>query len=538
MATGRKKTSEVSGIQIRDDNNIARPKVDKRMIGRETQFLLALENNSDIITVFDRHGKISYQSTAIGRILGIDPHSRIGTNVFDSEIVHPDDLTSIRHFVNRLIASKYGQELKGEFRLRHADGSFRDIEAIGINMLDDPALHAVVLSSRDVTDRKTALAALAESEAKYAITFNNAPIGIAHCEPEDGWFLLVNQHLCDILGYSHKELSKKRFKDITSPKDLKINLIAVDDLKAGKIANYQREQRCYRKDGSAVWINLRMSVQRNANGSLDYYLITIEDISERKRAEAATKKQHELEAKAAVLAEQREQLIAISKAKDEFVSLASHQLRTPATGVKQYVGLILQGYIGPVSPTQQDFLSKAYDSNERQLKTINQLLYVARLDAGKIKLQLARFNLSKLLADIIEEQQLSLKERDQNITLVMPADIVEISADERLLRMAIENLIDNAGKYSPVGKNITVSLQTTAKQVKIAVIDQGVGIPLRQQPNLFQKFSRIDNPQSFAAGGTGLGLYWAKKIIDLHEGKLNLSSKQHQGSTFTIMLLR
>lgn len=538
MATSRKKTSEVSDIQVRNSGNTARSKLDGAMIGRETQFLLALENNSDIITVFDRGGKITYQSTAIGRILGIDPQSRIGANIFDSELVHPEDRATIRNFVNRLIKSRSGQELKGEFRLRHVDGSFRDIEAIGINMLDDPGLHAVVLSSRDVTDRKAALAALAESEAKYAITFNNAPIGIAHCEPEDGWFLLVNQYLCDILGYSHRELSKKRFKDITSPEDLKINLRAVEELKTGEIDNYQREQRCYRKDGSTVWINLRMTVQRNADGGLDYYLITVEDISERKRAEAATKKQHELEAKAAVLAEQREQLIAINKAKDEFVSLASHQLRTPATGVKQYVGLILQGYIGTVSPTQEDFLSKAYDSNERQLKIINQLLYVARLDAGKVNLQLVKFNLSKLLTDIVEEQQLSFKERDQNIMLVMPADAVETFADERLLRMAIENLIDNAGKYSPLGKSITVSLRVTAKHVKIAVIDQGVGIPLRQQPNLFQKFSRIDNPQSFAAGGTGLGLYWAKKIIDLHDGTLQLSSKQHQGSTFTIALLR
>ena len=536
MATSKKKASGVSDIRVHNESDAIHPEVSGEQVERETQFLIALENNSDIITVFNRDGRITYQSTAIGRVLGIDPQSRVGANIFDSELVHPEDRATIRNFVNKLVESASGQELKGEFRLRHVDGSFRDIEAIGINMLDDPALHAVVLSSRDVTDRKAALTALAESEAKYAITFNNAPIGIAHCEPEDGWFLLVNQYLCDILGYSHKELSKKRFKDITSPEDLKINVRAVDELKAGTIGNYQREQRCYRKDGSAVWINLRMTIQRNARGELEYYLITVEDISERKRAEAATKRQHELEAKAAILAKQREQLIAIGKAKDEFVSLASHQLRTPATGVKQYVGMILQGYIGTISAVQQDFLTKAYDSNERQLKIINQLLYVARLDAGKVELRPAKFNLSKLLTDIVEEQQLTFKHREQNIILVMPADAVEISADERLLRMAIENLVDNAGKYSPNGKRITVSLQVTTKRVKIAVIDQGVGVPLRQQPNLFQKFSRIENSQSFSAGGTGLGLYWAKKIVDLHGGKLSVASKQNQGSTFTISL--
>jgi PAS domain S-box-containing protein len=533
MAASKKKAYGVSGVKVRTLGTNA-----KTAAETEAQFFLALENNSDIITVFDREGKIIYQSTAIGRVLGIDPQSRVGANIFDYELVHPDDRATIRRFVKKLIDSVPDKEIKGEFRLRHIDGSFRDVEAIGINMLHDPALHAVVMSSRDVTDRKAALAALAESEAKYAITFNNAPIGIAHCEPEDGWFLLVNQYLCDILGYSHKELSKKRYKDITTPEDLQVILVAVEDLKEGKIDNYQREQRFYRKDGSAVWVNLRMTVQKNASGDPDYYLITVEDISERKRAEKATKKQHELEAKAALLAEQREHLIAISKAKDEFVSLASHQLRTPATGVKQYVGLILQGYVGAVPPAQLDFLSKAYDSNERQLKIINQLLYVARLDAGKIQIRPSRFNLSELLNDIIDEQQLSFKDRRQEIILGMPDEPVYISADVRLLRMAIENLVDNAGKYSADGKNIAVELHAPTNQVSVAITDHGIGIPQKLQSNLFQKFSRLDNSQSTAASGTGLGLYWAKKIIDMHDGQLDLASKLNKGSTFTITLPR
>jgi len=497
---------------------------------------LALENTSDIITVFDRDGNIIYQSPAIGRILGANPRARIGANIFDSALVHPDDRASKRRFIKSLIASRPGQELKGDFRLRHVDGTYRDIEAIGINMLHDPHLQAVVLSSRDVTKRKIALAALSESEARYALTFNNAPIGIAHNDPKDGRFLLVNQYLCYILGYSQKELLRKRLRDVIGADDVAQNLRAVHDMQSGRINGYHHEQRFVRKDGSTVWVNVRMAPQRDASGKVTYFLITVEDISERKLTDVVMRRQQELEAKTAVLAEQREQLLAINKAKDEFVSLASHQLRTPATSVKQYVGLLMQGYIGPVTPEQQQFLAKAFESNERQLKIINQLLYVARLDAGKVRLEPNECDLSKLLADVVEEQRLTLADQGKEIGLHMPTGPITVPADERLLRMAIENLIDNAGKYSPAGKPITVSLRTGKRQVAIAVRDHGVGIPKELQANLFQKFSRVDNPLSIAAGGSGLGLYWAKKVIHLHHGQLVLVSKPSQGSTFTITL--
>lgn len=375
---------------------------------REAHFQLVLKNTTDIITVFDREGRITYQSPAIGRILGRDAADRIGANIFDSTLVHPHDRASKRRFVKKLIEATPGQELKDEFRLRHADGSYRDIEAVGVNFLDDPELHGIILSSRDVTERKA--------------------------------------------------------------------------------------------------------------------------------AERALKAQHKLEVRAARLAEQREQLIAVNKAKDEFISIASHQLRTPASGVKQYVGMVLQGYAGPVTLRQRGLLAKAYASNERQLNIINALLNVARLDAGKVAFEPGACNLSNLLTDILDEHRLQFAQQRQKLILDKPAKPIVARTDERLLRMAIENLIDNAGKYSPAGKPILVSLRRSGRQAEIVIRDQGVGIAKKHQANLFQKFSRVENPLSVSAGGSGLGLYWAKKIIDLHGGRIELASKLRQGSTFTIKL--
>jgi signal transduction histidine kinase len=204
--------------------------------------------------------------------------------------------------------------------------------------------------------------------------------------------------------------------------------------------------------------------------------------------------------------------------------------------VKQYVGVLLEGFAGNITAIQRDCLYRAYTCNERQLKIIDTLLSVARLDAGKVRVVLRNHDISDLLANILENQRLIFEERDQRVIFKKLSSPVLAYFDKQLLRMAIENLIDNASKYSPKGKSITVSLKRQEKQIQITIRDQGVGISNKAQANLFQKFSRIDNPLSTSVSGSGLGLYWAKKIVDLHNGTIELASRLRQGSTFTIKL--
>ncbi len=234
--------------------------------------------------------------------------------------------------------------------------------------------------------------------------------------------------------------------------------------------------------------------------------------------------------------ERVQELIAINKAKDEFISVASHQLRTPATGVKQYIGMLLEGYAGDLSEPQMAMLHTAYDSNERQLQIVNDLLKVAQLDAGKVQLRKAKVDIVKLLHDIVSEQALKFRHRDQKVSFVHAKPSVSAMVDKLKLRMALENIIDNASKYSENGKAVEVSVKTTAKAVTIEVKDHGVGIGSHDQDRLFQKFSRIDNPLSTQVGGTGIGLYWTKHIIDLHGGSIKVVSKRGQGSTFVVTL--
>jgi signal transduction histidine kinase len=235
--------------------------------------------------------------------------------------------------------------------------------------------------------------------------------------------------------------------------------------------------------------------------------------------------------------EQRVQsLVELNRAKDEFISLAAHQLRTPATGVKQYLGMVIEGFVGDLTDSQKAILQKANESNERQLRIVSDLLKVAQVDAGKVRLQKAEVDVVSLINDVIKEQRETFNKRRQTIVIESEKPGLTLHFDRDTIRMVFENLIDNASKYSGEDKTVTVKLLEEVDEAQIAIIDNGVGIKPEDQDRLFEKFSRIDNPLSTQVGGTGLGLYWAKKIIDLHEGRVTFKSVAGEGTKFTIHL--
>jgi signal transduction histidine kinase len=231
------------------------------------------------------------------------------------------------------------------------------------------------------------------------------------------------------------------------------------------------------------------------------------------------------------------QLIEINRSKDEFIALASHQLRTPATAVKQYVGMILEGYAGDITAEQEKFLRSAYESNERQIQVVNDILRVAQLDLKKITLKLASTDMKKLMQSILHDMASLLANREQTLEFICPKKPIIAHVDTEFIRMALGNIIDNASKYTPVGKQITAELMP-AREGKICVTirDQGVGIAEDDMDKLFKKFSRVDNPLSVKVGGTGLGLYWSNEVVQLHTGSIEVKSALGTGTSFIIRL--
>lgn len=236
-------------------------------------------------------------------------------------------------------------------------------------------------------------------------------------------------------------------------------------------------------------------------------------------------------------AQRVQELMEINRSKDEFIALASHQLRTPATAVKQYVGMILEGYAGEVTPEQEKFLRSAYESNERQIQVVNDILRVAKLDLKKIILKRQDIDMVALMQSIVHDLMSHFDSRSQNVVVDKSADCICVPADTEYIRMALSNIVDNASKYTPEQKSIRIHVKDMdTDNVQIAISDEGVGITEEDLHRLFKKFSRIENPLSVKVGGTGLGLYWSKEIIELHGGTIEVASKVNEGTTFTVTL--
>lgn len=231
-----------------------------------------------------------------------------------------------------------------------------------------------------------------------------------------------------------------------------------------------------------------------------------------------------------------EKNLEVQEVKDSLISLASHQLRTPATGVKQFIGMVLEGYVGDINKEQRDMLKKAYISNERQLEIINQILHVTRADSGRLKLDKKNVNVINIIRTVLDEYSQTIKARKQKVVIHAPDNAVFVNGDKQYLTMVFDNLLTNASKYSHRRTQIDIFVRKSEGSAIFTVSDNGVGIKKGDMHLLFQKFSRIHNVLSVEAGGNGIGLYLCKEIVVLHGGRIDVSSQPGKGTNFKITL--
>ena len=217
----------------------------------EARFRAMVRDSNDIMAIVDPHGRLVYASPVTERILGLDVEPLIGADVFD--LIHPDDraiakigfdLTRAGHDADRI-----------EVRLRHADGSWRVVEAVATNLLDDPTVAGIVISARDLTDRRLAEAELREAQERFRSAFEHAPIGMA-LTSIDGHLLRVNRALVQILGRGESELLASSILDLSHPDDREMCRESMTRLLTGATANCQIEQRYLHHDGHPVWVSV------------------------------------------------------------------------------------------------------------------------------------------------------------------------------------------------------------------------------------------------------------------------------------------
>lgn len=224
----------------------------------------------------------------------------------------------------------------------------------------------------------------------------------------------------------------------------------------------------------------------------------------------------------------------LEHAKDEFISIASHQLRTPATVVKQYLGMVLEGFVES-EKQQLEMIKIAYQHNNNELDIINDLLKVAQIEAHTLTPNFIKTDVVGVLENIIAGQQPDFRKRNIKVQLSYKSRPINVYMDLLHIQMVLENIISNANKYSSAGSEVSIAILESPKAVTVRVVDQGIGIESKDIPKLFRKFSRIENAKSMASG-TGLGLYWAKKLVELYNGTIKVSSVIDKGSTFSVIL--
>lgn len=228
--------------------------------------------------------------------------------------------------------------------------------------------------------------------------------------------------------------------------------------------------------------------------------------------------------------------IKLEEAKNEFIAIASHQLRTPATLVKQYLGMLLEGFAGDLTRTQRSFTEIAYQGNDRQLRIIDDILRVAAADSGDLVLKKEKTDLVALMQTVVGNMMSELEASRQKLIFEKSHNRVYADVDKDTFQMVLENLLDNAHKYTHEGKSIFVTICKIGSKVRISIRDQGVGIKKSDQSKLFKKFVRLDNALSITAGGTGLGLYWVKQILHLHNAAIAVQSRKGRGTEFVISM--
>lgn len=230
------------------------------------------------------------------------------------------------------------------------------------------------------------------------------------------------------------------------------------------------------------------------------------------------------------------QLKHLDEVKDEFMSMASHQLRTPLTSIKGYLSMVLDGDVGKISPQQRTVLSEAFNSSERMVHLISDFLNVSRLQTGKFVIEKALVDFGELVRQEIADLEGMAKGRELHLEFKSVKGELQINADAAKLREVVTNFIDNAIYYSPEHAKIAVHVEKDHQALYFSVVDQGIGVPEAEQSRLFNKFFRATNARKQRPDGTGVGLYLARKVITAHGGAVVFESKEGKGSTFGFRL--
>jgi PAS domain S-box-containing protein len=226
----------------------------------------------------------------------------------------------------------------------------------------------------------------------------------------------------------------------------------------------------------------------------------------------------------------------VDRMKSEFISIASHQLRTPLTAIKTYSHMLAGGYGGKLTAHQQDFMEIILGSINRMNELINTLLDISRIEEGRLSVAPQAIDLKEIIHEITTELTPLAKAKHIALNTKLPASSLAATSDPLLIKEICANLLSNAIKYTPENGQVTFEVHDTKQEFVFIITDTGYGIPYSEQKRVFSKFFRAENILDKEAGGTGLGLYLVKQLVESLGGRINFTSAVGKGSSFTFTL--
>ncbi|MCK5027306.1 MAG: HAMP domain-containing histidine kinase, partial [Candidatus Pacebacteria bacterium] len=224
----------------------------------------------------------------------------------------------------------------------------------------------------------------------------------------------------------------------------------------------------------------------------------------------------------------------ISRSKSDFINIAAHQLRTPLSAVKWVLRMVLDGDVGSLGSSQRKLLDKGYETNEKMIRLVNDLLNVARIEDDRFGYVFKEGNIVEAITDAVDELRLMAEKGDIDLIFEKPDNIPPFVFDFSKIQLAFHNLINNAIKYTRAKGTVRISIKKKGDEVVAEVQDTGIGVPEDQLKQMFTKFFRAENVIRLQVGGSGLGLFIVKDIVTRHGGTMTVKSIENEGTTFTL----
>lgn len=232
------------------------------------------------------------------------------------------------------------------------------------------------------------------------------------------------------------------------------------------------------------------------------------------------------------LQDANDKLKLLDKLKDEFVSVASHELRTPMTAIKSYTWMVLNDKVGPIEPKVREYLGRVYESTERLLHLVNEMLDISRIEGGRVQLKLSPVNLVDLANKVQNDFQARATEQKLTVEVTADEQVPLVQIDEEKIHQVLENLVGNSFKFTPEGGKVTMHIANIENGVRVDVTDTGKGIKPEDIDKLFTKFGRLEGSLVLMnSNSTGLGLYICKQYVEMHKGKIWVISEVDKGTT-------